>query len=255
MSELKAYFLSDTHFRSPDDLHFQKLLKFLKQKQGSQHLSHIFLLGDIFDMWLSNYSYFIERWLPLNTELLRLKQAGVEIHYFEGNHDLFLEQYFKEQLGFHVHKGPIIMKLGPHIVRMEHGDQMDPSDYGYRFLRWVLRTDFVEWLAPRLPGDRVGRFGENMSNKSRAAHHHSVGTPEHAARLKELVKTHAQKFLASEDFFITGHIHTKMDFDLTLQSNNHLTRIVNLGTWYNDQEPHLYCLTSKGGEFVGLNGL
>jgi UDP-2,3-diacylglucosamine hydrolase len=250
VSEFKAYFLSDTHFRRPDDLRFKKLLNFLKQQQGVRHLSHLFLLGDIFDMWLANYSYFIERWLPLNTELLRLKQAGVEIHYFEGNHDLFLDHYFGEQLGFKVHKGPVVMQLGVHRVRLEHGDQMDPTDYGYHFLRWVLRSKFCEWLAPRLPGERVGKFGENMSNKSRASHQHTDGSPEHAQRLSEMIRAHAQRVLAGEDYFISGHIHQKMDFDY--KSHSHLTRIVNLGTWYTDQGTHLYCLTNKGGQFITL---
>lgn len=246
MSFVKAIFLSDSHFRRPEDLQVQKLIKFLKQHQGRQHLSHIFLVGDIFDMWIANYSYFIDRWLPLNSELLRLKQAGVEIHYFEGNHDLYLSYYFGEQLGFKIHKGPANLKLGAEYFRIEHGDQMDPSDYGYRLLRWFWRTPLMNYLAPRLPGVTIGKMGEELSSMSRKRREYNPESQKkYLERLHEMVVRHVNK-VADEEFpfqyFISGHIHQKMNFNI--ETSRGSVRVLNLGTWVDSESPE--CLVYDG---------
>lgn len=198
-------------------------------------------------MWISNHSYFIEKWIDLNTELYRLHQTGVEIHYFEGNHDLYLSTYFHEQLGFNVHASPLITQLGPHKLRIEHGDQMDPSDWGYRFLRAALRSRLFTWLAPRLPGPRVAAFGERMSEASRQRRDHTVST-DSTLSMQRLMSTHYDRIKAGENFFIAGHIHHR--FSLSHKNSDSVTQIINLGTW--GPNAHLLEITESGARFLDL---
>ena len=103
---MRAYFLSDIHLKDPESKESLALLRFLKSINTKEEASDLFLMGDIFDLWLSNHDYFVKKWFPINRELVRLKMAGVKIHYFEGNHDLYLADYYRNQLGFTVYEGP-----------------------------------------------------------------------------------------------------------------------------------------------------
>ena len=147
---LNAYFVSDLHIGSPTDSRARLFLAFLADLRGGENASHLFLMGDIFDLWVAAHSYFVDKYQPITDEILRLQDEGVEIHYFEGNHDLYLEHYWGQQVGLTVHEGPAYFELGHQTVRIEHGDQMDPDDRGYRFLRWFLRTPPLKFLMPRI---------------------------------------------------------------------------------------------------------
>src|ERR1700733_14013025 len=136
MATVKAYFLSDLHISSIEEPKTHWLLDFFRAIQSKNDMTHLFLLGDVFDLWVAGHKYFVERFQPVIDELRRLSVLGVEIHYFEGNHDLYLEHFFGRVCGFKIHRAPEYFTLGGLRLRAEHGDQMDPSDRGYKFLRW-----------------------------------------------------------------------------------------------------------------------
>lgn len=246
MTNIKAYFLSDLHLTSPDDSRTGLLLRFLQSLQSKDDITHLFLMGDIFDLWIGRQNYFLERWLPVTSELLRLHQRGVEIHYFEGNHDLYLDLYFGQQLGFKVYDGPIEMSLGPWQLRLEHGDQMDPEDRGYRFLRWFLRTPPLRLIArSRFSEKYIVRLGERMSHVSRD--YTSTRKSISEAVAKDKIRTHAQKIYNKSrfDFLIAGHVHVTEDHPIGEG------RVINLGSWLH--EPKVYLLSEKGGRFISLS--
>jgi UDP-2,3-diacylglucosamine hydrolase len=259
-SQLKAFFLSDIHLSSPDEERTQVLLKFLRKFNavedgtGARDITHLFLMGDIFDLWIGHHRYFCEKWVEVVGEIFRLHQRGVEVHYFEGNHDLYLQLYFGNQLGFRVHGEPIVISVGPWQVRLEHGDQMDPEDRGYRFLRWLLRTPILRWIAKsRLTEKFVVRLGEGMSHASRDYTSNRKTITEAVARGK--IRAHALKVYGKTpyDFLIAGHVHVKDDYAVEVSqvvNGGQLPVAINLGSWLT--EPIAYCLTEKGGEFVSL---
>ena len=84
------------------------------------------MLGDIFDLWVADHRYFIDAYSEIIDQIKRLQRAGIEIHYFEGNHDLHLKSFWQDELGLAVHNEPFYVQLGDTVVRLEHGDQMDP---------------------------------------------------------------------------------------------------------------------------------
>jgi UDP-2,3-diacylglucosamine hydrolase len=247
--ETKAYFLSDLHLSSPDDANAQTLIKFLRSFDGT----HLFLMGDIFDLWIGDHRYFCEKWADVVGEIYRLHQRGVEVHYFEGNHDLYLRLYFGNQLGFKVQSAPTLLRVGTWQLRLEHGDQMDPDDRGYIFLRWLLRTPVVRWLArSRFAEKFVVKLGQKMSHASRDYTSNRKTITEAVARGK--IRAHAQKIYAETpyDFLIAGHVHVRDDYAVEIAPviSGQAPVAVNLGSWMT--EPVAYCLTDKGGEFVSL---
>lgn len=244
---VKAWFISDVHVTTESDIRGQKLIKFL-QGLNRQNATHLFLVGDIFDLWIAHHLYFQKKYSQIIDELQRLRSDGVEIHYFEGNHDLYLEHYFQNELGFKVHAGPETFEIANMKIRVEHGDQTDPDDHGYRFLRWLLRTPVLKWLAPRLPGQWIVALGEWLSRRSRT-YTSAVKTISNERAIEKL-REHAARMIQIEgfDLLVAGHVHVQDDH--RFQIGYHAARAVNLGSWFH--QPKAFLVTSERQDFVEI---
>lgn len=244
---LKAFFVSDLHLGSGEEPHFILFKEWLS-KLTEMGATHLFLVGDIFDLWIENHSYFKKKYENLINVLVHLKQSGVEIHYFEGNHDLYLKKFWQDQLGFFVHHEAEYFTLGPWKVRVEHGDQIDLEDRGYLFLRWFLRTPLMKLIAKHLPEQLVVKIGESASQKSRHYTSEIKTLSEEKSRRK--LHEHARRVHTQQafDWFVTGHTHYKEEY--TFECNNKLIRAINLGTWL--KEPLYFVLTPSGGHIFPI---
>jgi UDP-2,3-diacylglucosamine hydrolase len=246
-----CYFLSDLHLGSAQEPNAFVLLQFLRQFQSTEQISHLFLVGDIFDLWVSSQDYYIKKFQPIVDEWRRLHAFGVKIHYFEGNHDLYLQHYFGNVLGFEIHTGPTYFEHGGYRIRVEHGDQMDLTDHGYHLLRWFWRTPVMNWLAPRIPTAAVRAVGENMSRASRAHNQRSVM---HGAfdtdRAYTLMQQHVMRIWPADpfDILVCGHIHVRQDFQITMGQKS--VRAVNLGSWFDG--PKAFHLSDHNASFVDI---
>lgn len=240
-----AYFVSDLHLSSAEDPKAVRFADFLQQLAAQDDVTHLFLLGDIFDMWLADHRYFVDRYRHIIEHLELLKKNGVAIHYFEGNHDLHLSKFWGGVLGFDVHGGPWSTELAGLRLRLEHGDEMDPDDRGYRFLRWFLRTPPLKLLIEKLPGSIAARIGENASATSRryTTERKTISRDSAISKIRQhAIRVHAEDPF---DLLIAGHVHVRDDY-----SDPGGFRAVNLGTWL--EEPCCFVLDGSGGRFVSL---
>lgn len=246
-----ALFVSDIHIVSPDCPRGRLFESFLRSLSGNSDLTHLYLLGDIFDLWVADHQYFVDRYASIIDEIRRLKSEGVEIGYFEGNHDLHLRGFWADQLGVTVYEGPAYVQLCDRTLRVEHGDQMDPDDTGYRFLRWFLRTPPVRWLICNLPGGVIARIGEKASASSRE-YTSNTKTIEPGTAI-EKIRAHARKAFADRpfDIILSGHVHIRDDH--SSETGEGSFRSVNLGSWIDapcyfaldDSEQHICEITGN----------
>lgn len=246
---VKAWFVSDIHIKSPEDPKLRIFESWLASCRADG-TTHIFLVGDIFDLWVGGHIFFADRYAGV-VELIRdLVSRKVAITYFEGNHDLHLQAFWQEELGVHVAVGPEFFDLGPYRVRIEHGDQMNPDDRGYLLLRSVLRTSFMEWVAHALPGRVIQGIGNTMSRSSRKWTSSALKARNEAA-IHSMVRTHAHKVYEEEpfDLLVTGHVHVRDDYSWK-SSTNETVRSVNLGSW--DETAQGFCLEESGGQWCPL---
>lgn len=246
---LNAYFVSDIHISSPDEPRAALLLSFLRGLSGTSNATHLYFLGDIFDLWVADHRYFVERYRDIIAEVGRLRDEGVEIHYFEGNHDLHLRYFWADRLGVEVHPGPIQAQLGGRLLRLEHGDQMNPDDKGYLFLRWLLRTPVVRFLIRHLPGVLVTRIGDRASASSRV-YTSSGGKSISPAEVTAKALVHAREVYARAPFelIISGHIHVRHDEEIETPAGRF--RSVNLGSWMDG--PCYFNIDDTGARFHEL---
>ncbi|MCB0341411.1 MAG: UDP-2,3-diacylglucosamine diphosphatase [Bdellovibrionales bacterium] len=207
----------------------RSFVQFLKDLGTTKPITHLFLLGDIFDLWIGDHQYFKDKFQEAIVEIRRLLQQGVQVHYFEGNHDLYLTQFWQTQLGATVYPGPALFLLDGLSVRVEHGDQMDPEDRGYLFLRWFLRTRCMRFISKVLPGPLVAKIGEQASHASRKYTTHTKTIDKD--RALSVIRQHAKKVIQEKPFsvIVTGHVHISDDYQFEFQNNT--VRSINLGSW------------------------
>lgn len=224
----RALFVSDIHIQSANDPKAELFAEFLSACQELRP-SHLFLVGDIFDLWIADRKYFRTTYRELIAQIQALKMRGVEIYYFEGNHDLDLKVFWQQELNVKVFEGPAYFDLLGRTVRVEHGDEMDPEDKGYLFLRWLLRTPPVRELGRKLPDPAVRWLGERASGASRdyTSYVKTVSDME----VGEKFKSHVVQAIKEKPFdvLVTGHIHVAQDETLSHDGRN--IRAFNLGTW------------------------
>lgn len=246
--QTEAYFLSDIHLSGPDEPDAGVLLGFLESIGTRIRATHLFLLGDIFDFWLGGHRFFIRRFSPIVEHLRRIAASGVDVHYFEGNHDLYLRDFWQDQLGVRVHEQARLFQLGDLRVRVEHGDLVDPTDRGYRFLRRLLRTNIVRHASRGLPGGLLARIGKLASRASRRYTSERKTISDERARNN--VRRHAERAVREKpfDLIITGHVHVRDDYAFEVAGQS--VRSVNLGSW--KDSPCAFKITETCQEFVEL---
>ena len=108
----KIYFASDLHLGIPDEeKSLQREKRFVKWlDEIKPEASEIFLVGDVFDFWFE-YAHAAPRGhLRLLGKIAELSDAGVEIHFFAGNHDLWLFGYLENELGLKIYHQPIFIE-------------------------------------------------------------------------------------------------------------------------------------------------
>ncbi len=217
---MKDIFLADAHLLDPADANYQRLLTFLNSQCSG--VRTLYLLGDIFEFWVGYKSVVFSPYVPLLDALYRLKSAGTDIVYIEGNHDFNLGPYFREILDCTILPDGGTVEIDELKVYLGHGDLVNAQDRRYRALRRFLRSRFMRYLMAIAPPDLtwgIARWAGRRSKESR------TGRPR--TKVPEaLLRAHAVPlFAAGHQAVITGHYHSPM-IDQTDQGT-----LVALGDW------------------------
>jgi UDP-2,3-diacylglucosamine hydrolase len=86
------YFLSDFQLGAPDYekslVREKKIVAFLDSIK--KDASEIYLLGDVFDFWFEYRKAIPKGYVRLLGKLAELSDEGIKLHYFTGNHDMWV---------------------------------------------------------------------------------------------------------------------------------------------------------------------
>jgi UDP-2,3-diacylglucosamine hydrolase len=223
----KIYFASDAHLGVPDDkssLEREKIfVKWLDSIKSDA--SELYLLGDIFDFWFEYCSVVPRGYVRLLGKLAELSDTGIIIHYFTGNHDMWMHGYFPKEMNILIYKKPIDIILGGKKFFIAHGDGLGPGDYGYKFIKKIFSNKICQWLFARLHPNFGMGFARFLSRRSRIANGitDEIFLGEENEKLIQYVKREEQQ--NHRDYYIFGHRHIPLDMQLGT------ARYINLGDW------------------------
>lgn len=225
-----VYILSDAHLGSlaidHSRMHERRLVRFLDDIKHKA--SAIYLLGDMFDFWYE-YKYVVPKgYTRFLGKLSELTDMGVEVHYFTGNHDIWMYGYLEEECGVILHKKPETVDIYGKVFYLAHGDGLGDPDSRFKFIRKVFHNRFCQHLFSSLHPRWGMWFGLEWARRSRMKRADAKEPPymgedkeELVLYTKEYMKTHPDI-----DFFIYGHRHIELDLMLSRK-----TRMMILGDW------------------------
>ncbi|SDG95901.1 UDP-2,3-diacylglucosamine diphosphatase [Psychroflexus sediminis] len=224
----KIYFSSDNHLGAPthsQSLEREKIfISWLDDIKTDAHA--IFLLGDLFDFWFEYREVVPKGFVRTLGKLAELRDSGIEIYYFVGNHDLWMKDYFKEELNIPVFHNPQVFEINSKRFFLGHGDGLGPGDTGYKRMKKVFVHPVSKWFFKWLHPDLGVRLARHLSVKNKL-----ISGDEDAKFLgeeNEWLAQYAKRKLETEhyDYFVFGHRHLPME----IQVGEH-ARYINLGDW------------------------
>lgn len=227
-AQKKIYFLSDFHLGAPDHAKSlereKRLVQFLDEIKNDA--GEIFLVGDMFDFWYEYKKVVPKGYVRLLGKLAELSDAGVQLHFFVGNHDMWMKEYFQQELNMPVYYEPKEFERSGKKFLIGHGDGLGPGDHGYKRLKKIFRNPACQWLFGVLPPVIGVGLANYLSRRSRA----QTGSAEEIflGEDKEWLIIYCKNVLQKEnfDFFVFGHRHLAIDYRLSKES-----RYINLGDW------------------------
>ncbi len=224
----KIYFASDAHLGFPNRVagRYRELLFAAWLDSIANDVEELYLLGDIFDFWFE-YKHVVPRgFTRIIGRLAQLHDKGIKVHYFTGNHDLWVRDYLVVEAGVILHRQPFTTQLMGKTFYMAHGDGLGNGDFGYKMLKWIFTNRVLHWLFSRLhPNFAVG-LAHAWSNKSRYAKGIVADTLD---TKKDILLNYARQMESQQhfDFYIFGHRHRPVNIEI----GNKKARFVNLGDW------------------------
>ncbi len=224
----KIYFLSDFHLGVPDKItslsREKKIVAFLDAIKEDACM--VFVLGDLFDFWFEYRKVVPKGYVRILGKLAELTDKGIAVHFFAGNHDMWMSRYFENELNIPVffHERPYDFNGKKFIIG--HGDGLGPGDHGYKLLKAVFRNPVCQFLFGLIPPAIGVSIAEFFSKKSRIATGNT--DDQFLGEEKEWLIQYCKSVLQKEhvDYFIFGHRHLPIDFDFNVGS-----RYINLGDW------------------------
>ena len=227
-SSKKIYFLSDFHLGAPNasvslnrEKRVVRFLNDIKEDAGT-----IFIVGDLFDFWYEYKKVVPKGYVRILGKLAELTDAGIMVHFFVGNHDMWMKNYFQKELNIPVYYEPVPFEFYGKKFLIGHGDGLGPGDHGYKFIKKIFRNKACQWLFGILPPYIGIGLADYFSRKSRV----KTGTKDEVFMGEDeewlVIYCKEQLLLRHYDYFIFGHRHLPLNIEL-----NEKSRYINLGDW------------------------
>ena len=224
-----AYFASDFHLGTPTPeqsrLRERAVVAWLDSIRPRAEV--IFLVGDVFDFWFEYKHTIPKGFIRLQGKLAELTDAGTRIVLFTGNHDMWMTDYFTQEMGIPVYREPRHYTIGDKQFLVGHGDGLGPGDHVYKRLKVVFESGLARRLFRYLHPDLGIGLAQTWSQRSRISNKkkdEDVFLGEDREWLLQYCR--AVEATTHHDYYIFGHRHLPLDLAVSPTS-----RYMNLGEW------------------------
>lgn len=231
-TRIKTFFASDLHLGSPyhDDPREAERLFVRWLHSIEPEAKRLILVGDIFDYWYE-YRQVVPRGFTRTIGLLgEMADEGVEIHFFTGNHDIWISDYLPTEIGCTLHREATSMELEGHRFFIAHGDEYAPSK-AYAVTRAIFHSRVCQffygllpaWLTIPLAQGWARRSRERGLRKSRQLPQPEIGE-EYLVHYAEADAR--ERGGEAPEYYLFGHRHRMADHPVGDHS-----RVILLGDW------------------------
>jgi UDP-2,3-diacylglucosamine hydrolase len=224
-----TYFIADMHLGLPlyDPAERErKVVRWLDSIKDSA--AAVYILGDAFDFWWE-YRYVVPRGhVRFLGKLAELTDSGVPVHFFPGNHDLWVRSYLREECGVTMHSAATeeMTTIGGKVFFLAHGDRLGyGAPISLTLLQRIFSSRVLQRLFAMLHPRWAFAFGYAWSRKNRLSKGIAVpfGGKEEVQYKFAVQAAQRQKI----DYFIFGHRHTPLTMELPGSS----AQLVLLSDW------------------------
>ena len=227
-SNKKIYFASDQHFGAPNlkesKIREDRFVRWLDSIKSDAQV--LFLMGDLFDFW-HEWKYVVPKgYIRVLGKIAELKDSGIDVYFFVGNHDLWMKDYFEEEFGIPVYFEKRYYEISGKKFLLAHGDGLGPGDKGYKRMKKVFTNPLAQWGFRWLHPDIAMKIANYMSQKNKMIS--GVEDQKFLGEDKEFLIIYSKEKLKTEkiDYFVYGHRHLPMVLEL-----NDYSKYINLGDW------------------------
>lgn len=225
MERKRIYFASDVHLGLQLADPVAREARFVSFLQGipKQDTAALYLLGDIWDFWYEYRDVVPKGSVRVLSAIMDLLDAGVEVYFCPGNHDIWCYSYF-EELGMKKISQPHFFEADGKVFCVGHGDGLGPGLFWYRVMNGIFRNRVAQALFSALHpwfAFRIGCGWSRGHRTSRATKYVFKGAGD--PLYEYCLEVAAQRRV---DYFIFGHIHSSVD--MTLPAGE---RLVILDSW------------------------
>jgi len=211
----KIYFASDFHLGlktgAPPLDREKQVVSWLKSI--APDAKEIYLLGDVFDFWWEYRQVVPRGFTRFLGTVASITDSGIPVHFFTGNHDMWVTDYLSSECGMIVHTDPLTAEFDGLKFHLAHGEGLGTRDNGYRLLLSIFRNKPLRALYSSLhPSIGMG-IGHKWSHNSRLAK--GIRKDFLGEENEDLIR-YARSVMSHEkiDYFIFGHRHLGMKLQL-----------------------------------------
>jgi UDP-2,3-diacylglucosamine hydrolase len=227
MTHTKIYFASDIHLGALGYASTRereaRFVRWLDQIKSDA--TELFLMGDIFDFWFEYKTVVPKGYIRFLGKLAELADTGIKLYLFKGNHDMWMFDYFVQELGATIISNELVIERQGKKLYLHHGDGLGPGDSKYKLLKKVFRSSLCQWMFERLhPNFGVG-IANYWSRHSRLA---QKDNQQRKIDEQEWLVSYSKETLQTQfyDYLIFGHRH--LPLDIVVGEGSHY---INLGEW------------------------
>lgn len=225
----KTYFISDLHLGAAYlDRRIEReraVVRFLRSI--SADAARLFLVGDILDYWFEYKTVVPRGFVRFFGALAELADAGVEITWLIGNHDIWMFDYLRNELGISIVDGSIRCAINGKSFFISHGDGLGKLDCSFRFIRSMFRNRACQKLYAAVHPRWTVDFAYKWSKSNRD--YDPSRKPMFEGELKQNVEQWAEEYVKeypATDYIVLGHHHVAINEQIGSK-----THLVILGDW------------------------
>jgi UDP-2,3-diacylglucosamine hydrolase len=193
--------IADAHLNGLNN-QLECFLFFLSTLQ-ERKIDQLFILGDLFNIWLGTAKMLLPYQQPVIEALQALRNSGIQLTYIEGNRDYFLAPLYLDA-PFHEIASEYTQEIiGNKQIYFSHGDLVNVNDRQYRLWRRFSRNWFLFSAFKCLPHSLAVRLVHALEQKFRETNQRNKATFP-----IETCKNYSEElWKRGNDVIVLGHFH------------------------------------------------